>query len=279
MPATSFADPASSAYVLPAQACDAHLHLYDNTIIDAPPASSLLAACTVSRYRALRDSLGLQRAVVVTPAPHKADNRVTLAAIAALSPTDTRGVGVVFPEVSDAELAHLHAGGIRGIRFTVAIPATAVTRIDMIAALAPRVAKLGWHLQLHMTAAQIVENQELLLKLPAMAVFDHMARLADAGADPAAWAVVEELLCTQRAWVKLSGHYLAADAAQARTTAQRLVALAPTRLVWGSDWPHPTEMPEPPPTVSTLAALHAWVPDAAQRTRILVDNPAALYGF
>ncbi|MFC4273961.1 amidohydrolase family protein [Achromobacter aloeverae] len=264
---------------LPSGACDSHLHLYDTAIIDAPAAPNPLAGCTAGRYRALRDSLGLQRAVIVTPAPHVVDNRVTLAAIQALGARDTRGVGVVFPDVTDAELQRLHDGGIRGIRFTVAIPRTAVTRIDMLPALAPRVHALGWHVQLHMTPAQIVESQAIIERLPCGIVFDHMARLADGPLDERAWAIVQDRLQTGRTWVKLSGHYLAADAATARNVASRLAAAAPERMVWGSDWPHPTEMPTPPETASTLAVLEDWVPDAGQRKRILVDNPEQLYGF
>jgi D-galactarolactone isomerase len=265
--------------VMPFGACDSHLHLYDTAIIDAPAAPNPLADCTPSRYRALRDSLGLQRAVVVTPAPHVVDNRVTLAAIQTLGAAATRGVGVVFPDVTDAELRHLHDGGIRGIRFTVAIPRTAVTRIDMLPALGPRVHELGWHVQLHMTPAQIVESQSIIEQLPCGIVFDHMARLADGPSNERAWAIVQDRLQAGKTWVKLSGEYLAADPATAQDVARKLAAAAPERMVWGSDWPHPTEMPNPPDTAGTLDTLEAWVPDAGQRRRILVDNPAQLYGF
>lgn len=264
---------------LPAGACDSHLHLYDPAIIAAPAAPNPLADCTAGRYRALRDGLGLQRAVIVTPAPHVVDNRVTLAAIQALGARDTRGVGVVFPEVTDAELRHLHEGGIRGIRFTVAIPRTAVTRIDMLPALATRVHELGWHVQLHMTPDQIVESQAIIEQLPCSIVFDHMARLANGPLNERAWAIVQDRLQAGKTWVKLSGEYLAADAATAHDVATKLAAAAPERMVWGTDWPHPTEMPNPPATASTLDTLAAWVPDTSLRQRILVDNPARLYGF
>ncbi|MCY1526816.1 4-sulfomuconolactone hydrolase [compost metagenome] len=264
---------------LPADACDAHLHLYNPALIAAPAAPNPLAGCDAGRYRAMREPMGLRRAVVVTPAPHGDDNRVTLDAIQALGASHTRGVAVVYPEVADAELQRLHAGGIRGIRYTIAIPKTAVTRITTLPALAPRLDALGWHAQLHMTPAQIVENRDLLMALPCPLVFDHMARLANTDADDPAWNIVESLLRSGKTWVKLSGHYLARDAATARATAGRLAALAPDRLVWGSDWPHPTEMPSPPDTRDTVAALHDWLPNAALRQRVLVDNPARLYGF
>ena len=265
--------------ILPAGACDAHLHLYDPSLINAPPASHPLSACDVSRYSALRTDLGLSRAVIVTPAPHRVDNRVTLAAIQALGPDASRGVAVVFPDVSDKELERLHAGGIRGIRFTLAIPATAVTRIDMVEPLASRVHEMGWHIQLHMTPGQIASHRELLERLPCTLVFDHMARLADAGHDGTAWPVIESLLDNGKTWVKLSGHYLAGSKQQAAETANRLIEYRPDRLVWGSDWPHPTEFPTPPATSTTLDALFEWAPDEALRQRILVENPEQLYGF
>lgn len=265
---------------LPALACDAHIHIYNPDLIAAPAAPNPLAACTAQAYRQVRDSLGLRRAVVVTPAPHVTDNRVTLDAIEQLGASQTRGVGVVFPEVTDGELQALHRGGIRGIRFTVAISHTSIVRIDMIEPLARRIASLGWHVQLHMTAAQIAQNADLILRLPCTVVFDHIGRMAPVtDAFEAARRVVHTRLQQGTGWVKLSGPYLAGGVASAAPVVDELVRAAPDRLVWGSDWPHPTEMPTPPAMGSTLAALHAWVPDSALRARILVDNPAQLYGF
>ena len=265
---------------MPANACDSHIHIYHPGLIAAPAAPNPLATCTAHVYRQVRDKLGLQRAVVVTPAPHVTDNRVTLDAIEQLGPGQTRGVGVVFPEVSESELQALHQGGIRGIRFTVAIPHTSIVRIDMIEPLAKRIASLGWHVQLHMTSAQIAENADMILRLPCTVVFDHIGRMVPiTDTYEAAWRVIHTLLQRGTGWVKLSGHYLAGGVAAAADVTARLVTAAPERLVWGSDWPHPTEMPTPPDTASTLEALRTWVPDTALRTRILVDNPAKLYGF
>lgn len=265
---------------LPANACDSHIHIYNPDLIAAPAAPNPLASCTAQAYRQVRDSLGLQRAVVVTPAPHVTDNRVTLDAIEQLGTSQTRGVGVVFPDVSDGELQALHQGGIRGIRFTVAIAHTSIVRIDMIEPLAKRIASLGWHVQLHMTPAQIAENADMILRLPCTVVFDHLGRMAPMTETyEAARRVVHTRLQRGTGWAKLSGHYLAGGVDSAAPVATELLQAAPERLVWGSDWPHPTEMPTPPATTSTLAALHAWVPDSTLRARILVDNPAELYGF
>jgi predicted TIM-barrel fold metal-dependent hydrolase len=268
---------------VPDGACDCHMHIYDPRFPAARPASRLQTHATVADYRRLQHRLGTRRTVVVQPAAHVTDNRVTLDAIARLG-ADACGVAVVHPDVTDAELAALAAGGIRGIRFSVFDPRTAATAIDMIEPLAARVAALGWHVQLHMRGDQIAEAADLLRRLPCPIVFDHMGRLPQPeGTRHAAFAVIRALLDAGRAWVKLSGAYLDTRIGppgydDAGAVARAYVAAAPGRLVWGSDWPHPTESDKPDDAV-LLDLLSAWAPDAATRHRILVDNPQALYGF
>ena len=272
------------ALAVPDRACDCHLHIYDDRFAAARPGDPILARASAAEYAALQRRLGVQRAVVVTPAVYRTDNQVTVDAIARLGADRTRGVAVLHPDVSDATLDALHAGGIRGIRFTLFNPATAVTTIDMIEPLAPRIQRLGWHLQLHLLPAQIVDHAAMLARLPGTVVFDHMARLPAAhGLDDAALAVVTRMLDNGKTWVKFSGPYLGASApayAQTYQVAQLLLQRAPERIVWGSDWPHPTEPAHGKPDDAALLDLLAtWVPDQAQRHRVLVDNPARLYGF
>src|ERR1700704_4369328 len=164
----------------PANACDCHMHIYDGERF--PPArpgpqSRMQSNASVADYRLLQNRNGTTRTVIVTPAAYVTDNRVTLDGIQQLGPASTRGVAVVHPTVTDAELKTLNDGGIRGIRFTVFDPASAAVSIDMIEPLARRVADLGWHLQIHMRGDQIVENADLLPRLPTQLVFDHMGRL------------------------------------------------------------------------------------------------------
>ena len=265
-------------------ACDAHIHIYDARF--APQAGKeLLSGCTVQDYqRDIQHVLGTQRTVIVTPAVYGTDNRVTLDAIAQLGIANARGVAVLHPDVSDAELQALHAGGIRGIRFTLFDPTTAVTSFDMIEPLAERVHALGWHVQLHLRAEQIVAHAALIDRLPCSLVFDHMARLPtpDGGLNQAAFDIVKQRLNRRNTWVKLSGAYLDARGPQYEgsfTAAQALVQAAPDRMVWGSDWPHPTEKQYRPDDVALFALLAQWVPDAAMRQQILIDNAKALYGF
>ena len=221
--------------------------------------------------------------MIVTPAAYVTDNRVTLDAIAMLGIDQARGVAVLHPDVSDDELRTLHAGGIRGIRFTLFDPNTSVTSFEMIEPLAERVHALGWHVQLHLRPEQIVAYAALIDRLPCALVFDHMARLptADGGLMQAAFEIIKQRLDSRNTWVKLSGAYLDACGPSYECSfaaAQALVKAAPDRMVWGSDWPHPTEKQRPDD--KALFSLFAqWVPDAELRHQILVDNANTLYGF
>jgi D-galactarolactone isomerase len=201
-------------------------------------------------------------------------------AIEQLGREKTRGVAVLHPEVTDAEFQRLDAGGIRGIRFTQFDPRTAATTRDMIEPLAQRVEPLGWHVQIHLRSDQIVDAADLLQRLPGTVVFDHLGRLAGGVNDPAL-AVIRRMLDRGRSWVKLSGAYFFGDAPAyegALPVARAYIAAAPERVVWGSDWPHPTET-DKPDDATLLDLLSDWAPDDATRHRMLVDNPAALYGF
>jgi len=258
----------------PAHACDAHIHVHDPRFVNATAPGKLLAT----------------RTVIVQPRVHGTDNRATLAAIAALGREHARGVAVVHPDVSDAELARLHAGGIRGIRFSLYTTADAATDFAMVEPLARRIHALGWHLQLHWTAQQIVQHEVLLKRLPGTLVFDHLARLPlPQGHSHPACLIVRRLLDAGRTWIKLSGPYLDSHVgapggyADLDAIACGWVADAPERLVWGSDWPHVTESNKPennkPDDAALFDLLARWVPDADMRHQILVENPAALYDF
>ncbi|MCC7348424.1 MAG: amidohydrolase family protein [Variibacter sp.] len=261
------------------------MHIYDAVRYPpARPASRMQSDAGVAEYRLLQRRLGTARTVVVTPAAYVTDNRVTLDAIEALGREQTRGVAVVHPDVTDQALRTLAAGGIRGIRFTVFDPRTAAVSVDMIEPLAARAADLGWHVQIHMRGDQIVAHAALLRRLPATLVFDHMGRLPlPAGPAHPAFGVIAELLEQGRAWVKLSGAYMDTQVgppsyADKAATARAFIAVAPDRMLWGSDWPHPTEQ-EKPDDATLLDLLGAWAGDDDTRRRILVYNPAALYGF
>jgi predicted TIM-barrel fold metal-dependent hydrolase len=154
----------------------------------------------------------------------------------------------------------------------------------MLEPLSKRVADLGWHVQIHMLGDQIVKIEDLLQRLPSPMVFDHLGRLPQpTGVDHPAFHVVSKLVDQGKAWVKLSGAYIDTKVgppgyADTSKVAQAYAKAAPQRMVWGSDWPHPTEKDKPNDAI-LFDLLASWVPDDATRKRILVDNPAALYDF
>ncbi|MGO4328549.1 amidohydrolase [Cupriavidus sp. 2TAF22] len=266
-----------------ADACDSHLHIYDTRFAAVAP---VLAQATVEDYRRVQALTGTTRAVIVQPRCYWTDNSATLDAIRRLGAASTRGVAVIRPDITDDALLALHAGGIRGIRFSLYTAAHAVVGFDMVESLASRVAGLGWHLQLHWTADQIVGHRDLLSRLDTPLVFDHLARLPlPGGTAHPAFAVVSGLLDGGKAWLKLSGAYLdslagaAGRYADIDPVAMAWVRTAPDRLVWGSDWPHPTETRHKPDDALLYDLLTHWSGSEEVRRKILVDNPALLYGF
>jgi D-galactarolactone isomerase len=269
----------------PRDACDCHLHVYDPRFPMARPDARAESDATVAHYRRVQERLGTTRAVIVQPAAYATDNRVTVDAVAQLGLDNARGVAVLHPTVADEELESLTRAGIRGVRFTQHDPRTAITTPDMIEPMAARLAPLGWHVQLHLRAPQIVALREVLLRLPGTLVIDHMARLPQPeGLAHEAWSIVRRLLDRGRTWVKLSGPYLDSREgppvyADVLPVAHAFVEGWPERCVWGSDWPHPTEREVKPDDASLARLIARWAPDERVRHRILVDNPASLYGF
>ena len=270
---------------MPLKACDCHLHIYDARFAQSVNAASLQDLATVSEYRLLQKRLGTERAVIVTPRSYGVDNDVTLDAIAQLGRDRARGVAVLRSDVSDTTLKALDAGGIRGVRFSLYTTKHAAASFEMVEPLAARIANLGWHLQLHWTADQIVEHEAMLKRLPTPIVLDHMTRLPQPlGLNHPAVKIVDHLLAQGRTWIKLSGAYLdsqvgeAGDFLDIDAVARHWITTAPNRLVWGSDWPHPTEMIKPN-DANMLDMLARWTTERSVIEQILVTNPSELYGF
>jgi predicted TIM-barrel fold metal-dependent hydrolase len=221
---------------------DCHMHTYDPACFAMPP--NPRPAPTngrVEEYRLLQKRIGTTRVVIVQPRNYGTENEVTLYAIAQLGP-GARGVAVVHPTITDADLKRFDAGGIRGIRFSLGDPATRAVTPDMIEPLAKRIADLGWHVQFNVDGAQVIEFQDILRRLPTPIVFDHLAHPGALGIDDPSHKIVRELIDSGRTWVKLSGAYSNSRSARRRTRrpprSRAFVKAAPERLVWGSDWPH-----------------------------------------
>ncbi|MGP0093838.1 MAG: amidohydrolase family protein [Xanthobacteraceae bacterium] len=257
------------------------MHIYDAKYPIAPTATLKPADALVADYKLLQKRIGTTRNVVVTPSTYGTDNRVTLDAIALIGPT-ARGVAVVDVTTSDAELRRLNEAGIRGIRFNL-VQAGATT-IEMVEPLSRRVNDLGWHIQIHMKGEQIAAIEDLLLRVPSPIVFDHLGRLAPPNpTEQPGFKTISKVIDKGRGWVKLSGAYQDSKVgppsySDTVSLARAYIKVAPERMVWASDWPHPTEKDKPDDAV-LLDLLAEWAPDEGARNRILAQNPAVLYGF
>ncbi|MDR3563750.1 MAG: amidohydrolase family protein [Negativicutes bacterium] len=268
---------------VPALATDCHHHIYDSTFKVDPNATLRPPDATIADYRMLQKRIGTSRNVVVQPSTYGVYNDGLVEVLKEFGLKTTRGVAVVNTSVTDAELERLDAVGVRGIRFNLA--QAGATTMDMVAPLAERVGPMGWHLQINASIEQIGDNAELWDSIPAQVVFDHLGHLPPVGISHPTFAVIVALMQKGKAWVKLSGAYIDSKVgpptyADSTVVAKAFVKAAPGRLVWGSDWPHPTsKLGNKPNDALLLDLLAEWVPDEALRSRILVDNPAQLYGF
>lgn len=270
----------------PANACDCHHHVYDARFPFSQPGARMVPSARVADYRLLQRRIGTTRSVVVTPAPYPAsvaDNRVTLDAIAQFG-VKARGVAIISPAITDAELKTLADGGMRGIRFSLAQANSATPAIEMIEPLSKRVNALGWHVQINMTADQIVAAGDLWNRLPSAIVFDHMGHMPQPmGIDHPAFTIIRRLVDNGKTWVKLSVTYDSSKVgpptyADVNKVGRTYVQAAPERMLWGSNWPHPNETNKPNDAV-LFGLLADWAPNEATRHRILVENPETLYGF
>ena len=275
---------------VPAGACDCHHHIYDARFPFSRPGARMVADSHVPDYRLLQRRLGISRNIVVTPAPFPAsvaDNLVTFDALKAFG-ANARGVAIVYPGITDAELKTLADGGVRGIRFSLAAsgasPPIPASTVDVIEALSKRVDALGWHVQFNVDAEQIVAIEALLNRLPSQIVFDHMGHMPQpAGIEHPAYKIVRSLIDKGRTWVKLSVTYDSSRIgpptyADVNKVGEAYVKAAPERMLWGSNWPHPNETTKPD-DARLLDLLGEWAPGEATRRRILVENPEILYGF
>ena len=269
----------------PAGACDTHAHIvgpFDKfPLADergyTPPISAL------EDFEVFQKTLGIDRAVIVHPSCYGTMMDVTVDAVTRLGDR-ARGIAVVEPSITDAELDRLDAIGFRGLRFTTLLKGGA--DVSGIVAMAERIKRLGWHIQMFIDAENQLESLlPSLKKLPVDLVIDHMGHFQpEAGVDHPAFRAMLDLVKNGHCWVKLSGAYRASGDAPAwqdmAAYATALIETRPDRMVWATDWPHVMLWDKPMPEGAALLdwAL-SWNIDETTMKQILVDNPAQLYGF
>jgi len=272
---------------VPALACDVHAHVCGpesrypfiaERLYTPPDASG-------ADYRRMLDALGVERGVLVQPSIYGSDNRALLDALAR-DPARLRGVAVVPFDAPEAELERLHAAGVRGVRCNIVDLKTGKGQLPLedLRALARRIRRLGWHVEFLMHVDEFPDLDRQLRDFPVEVVFGHLGYVPTAkGPGTAGFAALLRLLREGRAWVKLTAPYRLTLSAlpypDVAPCAQALVDAAPERLLWGSDWPHVYIRTAMPNDGALFDIFAGWVPDAALRRRILVDNPAKVYDF
>jgi predicted TIM-barrel fold metal-dependent hydrolase len=286
-------------FEVPAGACDCHTHIHADpaTFPFFPGRVYTPEVALPEQMAALHRALGVQRVVIVTPSVYGTDNSATLYGMKARG-ADARGVAVIDAQTPETDLDLMGRAGVRGIRLNLATVGTDDPAVGgrLLQAAIARVRDRGWHVQVYTTLAMVAAIKSLVAASPVPVVFDHFGGARAAlGPEQHGFADLLALVRSGQAYVKISGAYrasaLAPDYPDVAPLAQALIAANPERIVWGTDWPHPDAVTRPgrartdvnPPLpiddARLLNQLPVWAPDARIRRKILVDNPAELYGF
>ncbi|HEV7477155.1 MAG TPA: amidohydrolase family protein [Burkholderiales bacterium] len=266
----------------PPKATDCHAHVFGPETPLLPKTHFVPHPCPLADYVRMLRKLGCERAVLVQPSVYGTDNGMIAAALRS-KVFPLRAVAVVAHDVSDRELEDMHAEGFRGVRINTA-SATKGLKLEHAARLAERLRPMGWHLQFFVNLRQTPQIEEQLAKLKITIVIDHFARIGAAdGLDAPPFQALLRLLRRDNCWAKVMGPYFASEQfpryPDLAPFARAMVAAAPDRIVWGTDWPHASAREKMQNDGDYADMLIDWVPDAAQRRAILVTNPERLYSF
>ena len=230
--------------------------------------------------RALHDHLGVARAVIVQASCHGTDNAAMLDCIAS-EPARYRGVAIVDDNFTDRDFDRLDAGGVRGVRFNFVKHLGGAPDMGLFARVIDRIKHRGWHVVLHLDAPSINPLSDMMRQLPLPFVIDHMGRVPgkDGVAQPPLKALLE-LAKLENCWIKVCGaeRISLPPYAEAVPIARAIVEAAPSRVLWGTDFPHPNAT-HAADEADLVDLVPQYAPDAATQQRLLVDNPARLYGF
>lgn len=267
--------------VAPRGACDTHMHFYAAKYPKHPRGPQPPPDATVDDYRKLQKWLGIERVVVVQANAYGDDNRCTMDAVAALGLDRARAVVVVAPNVADAELDRLTKAGARGVRIMCLGGFLGWDVMDEVVA---RVKPFGWHPVVQFDGREFPQHEAQLERVSGDYIIDHTGKfLEPVAVDSDAFKCMLRLVERGNCYVKLSAPYETSKVgpptyADVGALAKALAKAAPERMLWASNWPHPSAA-NYPDDANLLDLLLEWAPDESVRRKILVDNPARLYGF
>jgi len=267
--------------IAPPGSCDCHIHIYEDKYPLAPTATFKPPHAPVPEYREIQKALGLERVIVVQPTGYGFDNTCTLEAMKALG-SGARGVSIVPLNVSEKELQKQTDAGIRGVRYFM-LPGGPLGW-DTLDAMAAKVKPFGWYVNLQLDGRELPKHVEQLRKLPVPLMIDHTGKfLEPVKVDDAAFKSLLSLLENGNTYVKIAAPYETSKVGKpgyqdVGALAKALIKANPDRIVWASNWPHPNQHPRPS-SAAMLDLLLEWADGDAVRKKILVDNPARLFGY
>lgn len=261
-------------------ACDCHVHIYEP---ERFPLTQQIARASWRDYHNVQQRLGLERAVLVQANGYGFDIRCLLDALSQAGDA-ARGIAVIKPDITDEQLVELHRNGVRGVRFMLIPNAQGALGWEALEAISARIAELGWVINLQVDGRLLADYEQRLRALPSALSIDHTGKfLEPVGTDHIGFKSLLRLLDTGNVWVKVSAPYETSKTGaphyeDVSQLARALVQIHPDRCLWASNWPHPGRDPMPD-DLAMLDLLSEWAPDSLIRRKILVDNPAQLYGF
>jgi predicted TIM-barrel fold metal-dependent hydrolase len=282
---------------VPVGTCDSHVHVLDPARFPFMARRAYTPGpATVVQMSAMHAVLGISRVVVVQNSVYGSDNACLLDALAHLGPTIARGVATIDAKTTAQEIHALDRAGVRGVRLNLEVskerdPAEAGAALDIAPMLPPH-----WHIHINAALPVLVAIRARIAGLGKTVVLDHFAHIpAAGGTGQPGFAEIVALMRSGKVIVKFSGPYQVSKQpgyGDIAPIARALVAAAPRQVIWGSDWPHTggsnrpanqsldvIEAFRPEDDGANFDLLAAWVPNPAARRRVLVETPAALYGF
>jgi predicted TIM-barrel fold metal-dependent hydrolase len=281
-------NPRKPKVVLPKGAIDTHVHVFESRYKLSPGRGYNPPDSTLADLKHLHATLGVERVVFTQPSVYGVDNSAILDGMAALNaetPNRARAVVAITMDISDAELAALDAAGARGVRLNTDNKGGMPVAMNAIPGLAARIAPFGWHIEFLFPGKDIIELMPVFAAVKVPMSIGHFAyQPATAGIEAPGFKALIELMRHGNTWMKISGanRVSATDLPpydDVKPLAHALVAAAPERIMWGTDWPHPNKYLVNPNDGDLVDAFGDWVTDEAMRRKIMVDTPAAFYRF
>jgi len=269
----------------PPKSCDAHCHIFGprdlfpyhpNSTYEPPDAGK-------DRLKQLHDILGIDRAVIVQASCHGPDNRAMIDAIAS-SGGAYRGVCIANKEFTDSDFQELHEGGVRGVRFNFVTHLGGTPDLEVMKRILNQVKPLGWHLVIHVNAEDIIKFEDFFSQFDMQIIVDHMGRVpCDQGTQQQAFQILKEFMHRENWWVKVCGSERISREGppfhDAIPFARELIKISPDRILWGTDFPHPNISRWMPNDGDLVDLVPLFAEDGDLQKKVLVDNPARLYGF